>query len=71
MPIIKVKKTLSKEKIKEELSSDVMKEIKEYCAWAEINDIGFFIEEAALFVFLKDKEWKSYKRDLKRANKQK
>lgn len=69
MAIIKVKKTSSKEKIKEELSSDILKEIKEYCAWASVDDVGFFIEEAARFVFSKDKEWKEHQKKINRDNK--
>lgn len=71
MAIINVKQISSKEKIKEEISSDILKEIKEYCAWVGINDLGFFFEEAAMFVFSKDKEWKDHQREIKRSDKNK
>ncbi|WP_019215858.1 hypothetical protein [Legionella tunisiensis] len=41
--------------------------IQQYCQWANIDDIGFFIEEAAHFIFAKDKDWKQYQKALKKA----
>ncbi|KTD04053.1 hypothetical protein Lgee_0296 [Legionella geestiana] len=58
MPIINGTRFQKKEKIKAEISSEMLEKINAYCAWANIDDIGFFIEEAASFVFAKDKEWK-------------
>lgn len=49
-----------KEKIKAEISTETFEKITAYCAWANIDDISFFIEEAAGFVFAKDREWKQY-----------
>ena len=69
MAIISKKKSDEKEKIKAEINSDIASKIKEYCAWANVNDIGFFIEEAAQFVFSKDKDWKEHQREVNRRNK--
>jgi len=69
MAIISKKKLPTKEKLKTEVSSDVISKIKEYCAWASVDDLGFFIEEAAEFVFSKDKEWKDHQRKIKRSSK--
>jgi len=66
MAIISKNKSDEKEKIKADINSEVLSEIKQYCAWASVDDIGFFIEEAARFVFDKDKDWKTHKKEMKR-----
>lgn len=66
MAIIKSKNSIAKEKIKAVISSDVAKKIGEYCQWANIDDLGFFIEESASFIFSKDKDWKDYQRSVQR-----
>lgn len=71
MAIINGTKFSKKEKIKAMVSSDAVAKINEYCQWANIDDLGFFIEEAACFIFSKDKEWKDHQRSIKRANKNK
>lgn len=62
MAIISSKRPAQKEKIKTMVCSETVKQINEYCEWANIDDIGFFIEESASFIFSKDKEWKDHKR---------
>ncbi len=62
MPIINGTRFQKKDKIKAEINSDIAATITEYCAWANIDDIGFFIEEAASFVFAKDRDWKQHKK---------
>ena len=52
------------------VTSTKKEKINEYCQWANIEDVGFFLEEAALFVFSKDKEWKDKQRIIKCAKKQ-
>ena len=52
MPIINGTRSQKKEKIKAEINSDIYEKISDYCAWADIDDIGFFIEEAAIFIFV-------------------
>ena len=69
MAIINSNSGMAKEKIKVTISADVTKKINEYCQWANIDDIGFFIEEAACFVFSKDNDWKIHERTIKRAAK--
>ncbi|MFA5959263.1 MAG: hypothetical protein WC785_01945 [Tatlockia sp.] len=66
MPIINGIRLQKKEKIKAEITSETLEKITEYCAWANIEDIGFFIEEAASFVFAKDKEWKQHNKAAKK-----
>ncbi|KTD21912.1 hypothetical protein [Legionella londiniensis] len=69
MPIISGTSLQKKEKIKAEINSEILANIQAYCEWANITDLGFFIEEAASFIFAKDKEWKQYKKaKKKRAN---
>ena len=62
MAIINGTRFQKKEKIKALINSEVATTITEYCAWANIDDIGFFIEEAASFIFAKDREWKQHKK---------
>ena len=71
MALINGTKFSKKEKIKAMVSSETVAQINEYCQWANIDDLGFFIEEAACFIFSKDKEWKDHQRSIKRANKNK
>lgn len=66
MAIINGTRFQKKEKIKALISSEVAEQISAYCAWANIDDIGFFLEEAASFVFAKDKEWKQHQKALKK-----
>lgn len=60
MAIIQKKISEKKDKIKVEINSEVMSKINEYCKWADVDDISFFFEEAAQFVFSKDKKWKEH-----------
>lgn len=69
MAIINSNRYTKKDKIKAQISSEVSLKIEEYCKWAGIEDIGYFIEEAACFVFSKDKEWKEHQRLTKRSKK--
>ncbi len=66
MPIINGARSQKKDKIKAEINSEIAVKIAEYCAWANIDDMGFFIEEAASFIFAKDREWKQYKKAAKK-----
>ncbi len=61
MPLIKNKPPQVKVNLRnKEISSEVYSKIEKYCSWAEIEDIGVFIEEAALHVFKADKEFKTH-----------
>ncbi|KTC94913.1 hypothetical protein [Legionella feeleii] len=66
MPLINNKISQRKEKIKVEINSDTLAQINAYCQWASIDDIGFFIEEAAHFIFAKDKDFKAHQKAIKR-----
>ena len=66
MPIIKASRTPKKEKIKAEINNEIYAKINAYCAWAKIDDIGFFIEEAASFIFSKDRDWKQHPKSAKK-----
>lgn len=66
MPIINGTRFQKKEKIKAEINSETYEKIMQYCEWAQIDDIGFFIEEAAGFVFSKDRDWKQFKKASKK-----
>ena len=66
MAIINGTRFQKKEKIKAIINSDVAAKITAYCAWANIDDVGFFIEEAASFIFAKDRDWKQYQKAAKK-----
>lgn len=66
MALISAKKIADKEKIKIDIDIDIYAEIKSYCAWSGINELDYFFEEAATFIFSKDKEWKNHTRSIKR-----
>lgn len=66
MPIINGTRVQKKEKIKAEISTETFEKINEYCTWANIDELGFFIEEAASFIFAKDRDWKQYKKAMKK-----
>lgn len=71
MAIINGTQFQKKDKIKASINSEIAEKIKEYCAWANIDDLGFFIEEAASFVFSKDRDWKQHnKANKKRTEKE-
>jgi hypothetical protein len=69
MPIIENRTAIKKEKLKVELSSPILAQIKAYCEWAGILDIDFFIEGAASYVLTKDKGYQLYQKTLKQHNK--
>lgn len=66
MAIINGTRLQKKDKIKATINSEIAAKITEYCAWANIDDIGFFIEEAASFVFAKDRDWKQHSKAAKK-----
>jgi hypothetical protein len=70
MAIISGKRSNVKEKVKAEINAETLNQINQYCQWASIEDIGFFFEEAAHFVFAKDKDWKQHKKSAKKAKKE-
>ena len=69
MALISKARLNQKEKIKLEISTEVLQKITAYCQWSQIDDIGFFIEEAACYVFAKDKDWKAHQKHAKKAEK--
>lgn len=58
MALITAKKISDVEKIKLEINKEIYAEIQRYCEWAGIGEIDHFFEEAATFIFSKDKDWK-------------
>lgn len=71
MAIINGTRAFKKSEAVIEINAEVLDQVKAYCAWANISDISFFFEEAATFVFAKDKEWKARCKNEKRAKKAK
>lgn len=69
MAIINGERAQKKSDISIEINTNVLEQIKSYCEWANISDISWFLEEAACYVFAKDKEWKALKKTPKRGRK--
>ncbi|MBA2657835.1 MAG: hypothetical protein H0U70_12775 [Tatlockia sp.] len=63
MAIIKNKSNLQKVPIKAKVNVTVLTQIKHYCEWSGIFDLGYFIEQAAEHVFRKDLEWKQFNKE--------
>jgi hypothetical protein len=57
MAIIKAKQKQEKEQIRVSIEKGVLEKIKQYCEWAGISKQDEFFEQAAEFVFSKDKDW--------------
>ena len=55
----------NRKKIEAFVTSDITEKINEYCQWANIKDIGVFIEKSARLIFEKDKDWKAHQRAIK------
>lgn len=47
----------AKSSINVELSPKVLEQIKLYCRWAGVYDLGYFFEKAANEILLNDSEW--------------
>ena len=62
MALIKIKPTRNNQLIKTKIDAEVFQEVKDYCEWAGIFDLGFFIEEIAKCIFKNDIEWKQYQK---------
>jgi hypothetical protein len=62
MPLIqRPQEPPQKEQIRVRLEKNFLSEIQVYCAWAEVS-LDHFLEQAALFVFDKDKDWREQKK---------
>lgn len=66
MAIITKKFEDKKEKLRVEISSSIVEEINEYMQWADISDINYFLEESSTFIFNSDRDWKKYKKSLRK-----
>lgn len=66
MPMIDSKKNMDISPIKAQVSPMILEEIENYCQWAGIYDLGYFIEKAATDLFLKDPEWNLHKEHIKK-----
>ena len=66
MAIINGRHFSKKAKLKVNINPEILGEIEQYCQWAGIEDLGYFVEEAASFVFSKDKDWKNQNKAAKR-----
>lgn len=66
-PFIKNQPRSRKEKINVFLKAELIKEIEAYCKWANIDNMGLFIETIAGVVFDKDKDWKAFQGISKKA----
>jgi hypothetical protein len=60
MALLSAKKISGKEKIKLEIDQEICSQITKYCEWSGIASIDDFFEEAAIYIFSKDKDWGKY-----------
>ncbi len=61
MAIIKPKPTVERTQIRISIDSQVLAEIERYCAYAKFKKPDEFLEEAALHILTKDKDFKEWK----------
>ena len=66
MALITAKKIPDKEKIKLEIDQETHSKINKYCEWSGILNIDHFFEEAANYIFLKDKDWNKFLKPTRR-----
>ena len=64
MPMIKNKKIIDISSIKAKVNPVILEQIENYCQWAGIYDLGYFIEKAATDLFSKDLEWNLHKEQI-------
>ncbi|CAN5362816.1 hypothetical protein BH10PSE19_BH10PSE19_10020 [soil metagenome] len=58
MPLIKKPEPIAaKQQMKVRLNQSLIKEIEDYCKWAELPSQDYFIEQVALMALEKDKKW--------------
>lgn len=64
MPLIqKPQQVPEKKQLRVRMGKEIFNEIQSYCSWAGV-ELDYFLEQAALMVFEKDKHWKDQKRQL-------
>lgn len=56
--------TKENSQIKAKVNPTLLKQIEEYCQWAGIYDLGYFVDKAAASLFQHDIEWNSHKKQL-------
>lgn len=64
MPLIKPKEDVEFTQKRYRFDTNLLNEIQSYCDWAGIKNDNQFLEEAALYVLKKDKDWQKSKYDL-------
>ena len=57
MPIIMPNQAKTYEKIRIQVPSDLLEEVKNYCKEFSISEMGEFFVEAAKYVLKKDRDW--------------
>ena len=57
MPIIKPIDQQRKEACRIKLDAGTVDKIRQYCEWSGVKKLDEFFQQAAEFVFTKDKEW--------------
>ena len=57
MPIITPNQTKTYEKIRIQVPSDLLEEVKNYCKEFSISETGDFFVKAAKYVLKKDQDW--------------
>lgn len=61
MALLKSSEKTRKKQLRINIQESIADEAKTYCDWANISQLDDFFEQAAQYIFKKDKEWKQYK----------
>lgn len=60
MPIIKSNQKQDKKQVTIRIESHILDKIKQYCDWAGVKKNDDFFQQAAEYLLLKDKDWKTH-----------
>lgn len=61
MAIIKPKPTIDRTQLRISIDTQVVAEIERYCEYAKFKKLDEFLEEAALHILTKDKDFREWK----------
>lgn len=59
MPLLKPTEKIEKTQLRIAVDKNLLEQMKQYCDWAGIKKVDDFVEQAALLVFAKDKDWRT------------
>lgn len=63
MPLIAYRDKRKKISFQADILEEIDEQIKEYCKWSGVTDLGYFLEEATKYILAKDELWKKHIKD--------